>query len=186
VFDGWADAFPEQEVEAVDLQAGLNVPEASMSNYAAVAVRGTAWLPRPLALCGWSSGGLAAMIAARAAEADLLVLLDASPPGEVQGFDESVPLAPGIFDPEETYGPFPQRIRARPESSLARAERKRGISVPALPCPALVVYGDEFAEERGRALAAYYGAEELHFPGLDHWGLVLDERVRNELGRRGE
>jgi hypothetical protein len=53
--------------------------------------------------------------------------------------------------------------------------------VPELPCPALVVYGDEFAEERGHALAARYGAEERAFPGLDHWDLVLDERVRGYL-----
>ena len=181
VFDGWPDAFPGMDVAAVDLQAGLNLAEASMTNYAAVVARATEWLPRPVAICGWSSGGLAAMMAARQAEADLLVLLEASPPGEVQGFDESVPVEPGTFDPEETYGAFPPGMRARPESSLARAERKRGISVPALPCPAVVVYGDEFAEERGRRLAAYYGAEELAFPGLDHWGLVLDEQVRNRL-----
>ena len=184
VFDGWPDAFPGMDVAAVDLQAGLNLAEASMTNYAAVVARATEWLPRPVAICGWSSGGLAAMMAARQAEADLLVLLEASPPGEVQGFDESVPVEPGTFDPEETYGAFPPGMRARPESSLARAERKRGISVPALPCPALVVYGDEFAEERGRRLAAYYGAEELAFPGLDHWGLVLDEQVRNRLRGR--
>ena len=72
-------------------------------------------------------------------------------------------------------------MRARPESLFARGERKRGVSVPELPCPALVVYGDEFPEERGHALAAYYGAEELAFPGLDHWDLVLDERIRNAL-----
>ena len=161
--------------------AGLNVAEASMSNYAAVIVRATEWLPRPVGLCGWSSGGLAAMMAARQAEADLLILLESSPPGEVQGFDESVPLRPGTFDPEETYGAFPPGMRARPESSLARAERKRGISVPSLPCPALVVYGDEFAEERGSRLATHYGADELGFPGLDHWGLVRDERVREGI-----
>ena len=184
VFDGWPDAFPGMDVAAVDLQAGLNLAEASMTNYAAVVARATEWLPRPVAICGWSSGGLAAMMAARQAEADLLVLLEASPPGEVQGFDESVPVEPGTFDPEETYGAFPPGMRARPESSLARAERKRGISVPALPCPALVVYGDGLAEERGRRLAAYYGAEELAFPGLDHWGLVLDEQVRNRLRGR--
>ena len=184
VFDGWPNAFPGMDVAAVDLQAGLNLAEASMTNYAAVVARATEWLPRPVAICGWSSGGLAAMMAARQAEADLLVLLEASPPGEVQGFDESVPVEPGTFDPEETYGAFPPGMRARPESSLARAERKRGISVPALPCPALVVYGDEFAQERGRRLASYYGAEELAFPGLDHWGLVLDEQVRNRLGGR--
>jgi pimeloyl-ACP methyl ester carboxylesterase len=161
--------------------AGLNVAQAAMSNYAAVIVRAAEWLPRPLALCGWSSGGLAAMMAARQAEADLLILLETSPPGEVQGFDESVPLEPGTFDPEETYGAFPPGMRARPESSFARGERKRGISVPSLPCPALVVSGDDFPEERGTSLAAHYGAEELRFPGLDHWGLVLDERVRAAL-----
>jgi pimeloyl-ACP methyl ester carboxylesterase len=181
VFDGWAAAFPEAEVEAVDLHAGLNVAEAAMSNYAAVIARAAEWLPRPLALCGWSSGGLAAMMAARQAEADLLVLLETSPPGEVQGFDDSVPLEPGTFDPEAAYGAFPPGMRARPESLLARAERKRGVSVPSLPCPALVVYGDEFPDDRGRELAAYYTADELPFPGLDHWGLVRDERVRDEL-----
>jgi hypothetical protein len=49
--------------------------------------------------------------------------------------------------------------------------------------PALVVYGHEFPEERGRALAALYGAEELSFPDLDHWGLVLDARVRQAIAR---
>jgi pimeloyl-ACP methyl ester carboxylesterase len=181
VFDGWAEDFPELEVEAVDLHTGLNVAEAAMSNYAAVVARAAEWLPRPLAICGWSSGGLAAMMAARQAEADLLVLLETSPPGEVQGFDGSVPLEPGTFDPEATYGAFPPGMRARPESLLARAERKRGVSVPSLPCPALVVYGDEFPEDRGRELAAYYGAEELPLPGLDHWGLVRDERARDEI-----
>jgi pimeloyl-ACP methyl ester carboxylesterase len=183
VFDGWAAAFPDLEVEAVDLMAGLNVAEAAMSNYAAVIVRAAEWLPRPVALCGWSSGGLAAMMAARQAEADFLILLESSPPGEVQGFDESVPLRTGTFDPEATYGAFPPGMRARPESLLARAERKRGVSVPELPCPALVVYGDAFPEERGRALAALYGAEELALPGLDHWDLVLDETVRDYLSR---
>jgi pimeloyl-ACP methyl ester carboxylesterase len=183
VFDGWLDALPQLEVEAVDLMAGLNVAEASMSNYAAVIVRAAEWLPHPLALCGWSSGGLAAMMAAHRAEADLLILLEASPPAEVQGFDESVPLRPGTFDPEEAYGAFPPGMCARPESLLARAERKRGVSVRELPCPALVVYGEEFPEERGWALAAHYGAEKLAFPGLDHWDLVLDERVRMKLAR---
>jgi pimeloyl-ACP methyl ester carboxylesterase len=181
VFEGWAASFPGVEVEAVDLLGGLNVAEAGMSNYAAVVVRAAEWLPRPLALCGWSSGGLAAMMAARQAEADLLVLLETSPPGEVQGFDDSVTPEPGTFDPEATYGEFPSGMRARLESSFARGERKRGVSVPELPCPALVVYGDEFPEDRGRELAAYYGAEELPLPGLDHWGLVRDERVRDEL-----
>lgn len=41
-----------------------------------------------------------------------------------------------------------------------------------------VVHGDDFPVERGRALAAFYGSEVRAFPGLDHWGLVLDPGVR--------
>lgn len=72
-------------------------------------------------------------------------------------------------------------MRARPESSRARAERKRGISVPSLPCASLVVYGDDFREERGKAVARVYGSDELDLPGLDHWGLVRDVRVRTMI-----
>lgn len=74
-------------------------------------------------------------------------------------------------------------MRARPESRLARAERKRGISVSALPCPSLVAYGDDFREERGRARARLYGSQELDFPGLGHWDLVLEPRVRAAVAR---
>jgi hypothetical protein len=35
---------------------------------------------------------------------------------------------------------------------------------------------------RGRDLARFYRADELGFPGLDHWGLVLDERVPRAIG----
>jgi pimeloyl-ACP methyl ester carboxylesterase len=177
VFERWAGAFPAVRLEAVDLHAGLNVGEAAMSNYAAAVARAVDGLPQPVALCGWSMGGLAAMLAARQAGAQRLVVLEPSPPGEVQGFDPGLPLETGTFDPEDAYGPFPPGARARPESSLARSERRLGVSLPALPCPALVVYGDEFAEARGRAVARFYGAEERFFPGLDHWDLVLDGRV---------
>lgn len=177
MFDAWPDALAELEAHAVDLHAGLNVSEAAMSNYAAVVARGADLLPRPTAICGWSMGGLAAMLAARQAGAARLVLLEPSPPGEVQGFDDAVPLESGTFDPEETYGRFPGEVRPRPESRLARSERKRGISVPFVPCPTLVVYGDDFAEARGRALAGVYSCEELFVPALDHWGLVRDRRV---------
>lgn len=184
IFDRWKDVFAPLEVEAVDLHTGLNVAEAAMSNYAAVVARAADSLPKPLAVCGWSMGGLVAMLAGRQAGADLLVLLEPSPPGEVQGFAEGMPIETGTFDPEEAYGPFPPGIRARPESRLARAERRRGVPLPSLPCPALVVYGEEYANERGRAVARVYGADELPFPGLDHWGLVLDEVVPRALAGR--
>lgn len=177
VFDGWRPVFAGAELEAVDLHAGLNVAEAAMSNYAAVVARAADSLPRPIALCGWSMGGLAAMLATRQAGAERLVVLEPSPPGEVQGFDAGAALETGTFDPEEAYGPFPAGVRARPESRLARSERTRGVSLATLPCPMLVVRGDEFAEERGRAVARFYGAEERPFPGLDHWGLVRDGHV---------
>lgn len=183
VFDAWADGFPGLVVEAVDLHAGLNVAEASMSNYVKIVERAADWLPRPLALCGWSMGGLVAMLAADHVRPDRLVLLEPSPPAEVQGVDRTVELRSGTYAGEAAYGTFPAGIPSRPESSLARAERKRGLSVAQLNCPTLVVYGNEFPDERGQAVARYYGAEELSLPGLDHWGLMLDERCREAVAR---
>lgn len=178
IFEAWADAFPGICVQAIDLQAGLAVAHASMSNYAAVLYRTAELLPPPRAVCGWSMGGLVAMLAAGRAAAERLILVEPSAPAEVQGTDPAIELAEGTFDPEQEYGPFPTGVPGRSESVLARRERKRGISVPALPCPALVVYGDELAAERGRSIGARYGATEAYLPGLDHWGLVLDPRGR--------
>ena len=181
VFDAWGDTFPELELEAVDLHAGLNIAEASMSNYVKIAERAADWLPRPLGVCGWSMGGLVAMLAVNHARPDWLVLLEPSPPAEVQRVDRTVGPRSGTYAGESAYGTFPAGVRSRPESSLARAERKRGLSVAQLDCPTLVVYGHEFADERGRAVARYYGAEELSLPALDHWELVLDERSREAV-----
>ena len=50
-----------------------------------------------------------------------------------------------------------------------------------LPCATLVVYGDEFRAERGTPVAHLYGSEERDFPGLDHWDLVRDRRVREAI-----
>jgi len=181
VFDAWGDTFPELELEAVDLHAGLNIAEASMSNYVKIAERAADWLPRPLGVCGWSMGGLVAMLAVNHARPDWLVLLEPSPPAEVQRVDRTVGPRSGTYAGESAYGTFPAGVRSRPESSLARAERKRGLSVAQLDGPTLVVYGHEFADERGRAVARYYGAEELSLPALDHWELVLDERSRKAV-----
>jgi pimeloyl-ACP methyl ester carboxylesterase len=150
-----------------------------MKDYAVEIAGAAARAPAPVAVCGWSMGGLATMMYARDARVPpaRLVLLEPSPPGEVQGFDANATLATGRFDPEQVYGPFPPGIRSRPESALARSERKQGISVPSLPCRTLVVYGREFPDNRGRRLARHYGAEELEFPDLGHWGLILDRRV---------
>jgi pimeloyl-ACP methyl ester carboxylesterase len=151
-----------------------------MLNYEAAVARTAERLERPLMLLGWSMGGLVAMMAARRVEPDRLVLLEPSPPTEVQGHRD-VRLEAGTYDPEEEYGAFPPGVRARPESKLARSERKRGISVPEVGATTLVVHGDEFAEERGRAVAAHYGAETLHIGGASHWDLVLGKKPVREL-----
>ena len=176
VFAAWR--LPGHELEAVDLHAGLNVAAASMWNYEAVATRACDGLQRPFALLGWSMGGLVAMLAARRVEPDALVLLEPSPPGESA---DGAPPDEGLFDPEEAYGPFPDGMRARPESRYARAERTHGIPVASVPERTLVVAGDEFPVERGTAVARRYGAEELHVAGLDHWGLVLEPGVQERV-----
>lgn len=154
IFDDWEDAFPGFSLLAVDLQQGLDVATASMNDYRQRVVSAIASTKGPVGLCGWSMGGLVGLMAAHEAQVAALVLLDPSPPGEVQGFDASATVEPGIFDPEEVYGPFLDGIGARAESSLARSERKQGISVPKVDCPALVISGDEFREERGSPVAA--------------------------------
>src|SRR5919107_4952046 len=106
VFDGW-------EGEAIDLQAGLNVGAASMLNYEAAGACDAGLVPRPLCLVGWSMGGLAAMMAARRIDPDTLVLLEPSPPAEVQGLDGSVVSEAGAFHPEGTYGGLPPGIPNR-------------------------------------------------------------------------
>ena len=182
VFHEWALAFPRLDMVAIDLQENLDIRRAGMRDYAAAVVVAAARLRQPAALCGWSMGGLVALQAALTMRPDSVILLESSPPGEVQGFNPDVALREGTFDPEEAYGRFPVGQRARPESLLARAERKRGISIPEIPGRSLVVYGDSFPEERGRRIAALYGSAERYFPGLDHWGLVLDPAVRISIG----
>lgn len=177
MFESWQQPGPDLRVVAIDLHAGLDIATARTEDYVRQVIAALENAPGPAALCGWSMGGLVAMAAATRWAVDSLVLLEPSPPAETQGRDPSVGLSSGTFDPEEVYGTFPPGVRARPESATARAERKRGISIPRLPARALVIYGDEFPDERGRAIAKHYGCEEHHLRGLDHWGLVLDERV---------
>lgn len=181
VYEGWSDSFPGVTVLAVDLQDGIDVATASHADYAQSVVEAAATLPTPVVLCGWSMGGLVVLQAAEGVRPHRVVLLEASPPAEVQGCNPETEIADGVFDPEMVYGTFPPGMRARPESVRARAERKRGISIPTLPCPSLVIYGDSFREERGKALAQLYGSDEFDFPGLDHWALVREPRARTTV-----
>lgn len=180
VYDGWLSAFPTLTVEAVDLQEGLTVEQTAMRDYADRAASAARKMPDPVALCGCSMGGLVVQ-AAQEVRPHSVVLLEASAPAEVQDRSPDIQLVAGSFDPEAEYGKFPAGIAARPESLLARAERKRGISVPSLPCPSLVIAGADFPDERGRCLADLYGSEFVEFPELQHFDLVLDAAPRRAV-----
>jgi len=184
IFEEWADTFPTSTLHAVDLQHDVHIQQASMSDYANAIGRAARDLSRPLAVVAWSMGGLAAMMQAEALGTMCLVMVEPSAPAEVQGWHRtSSKVDPGTFDPEAVYGPFPPGIQSRPESSLARAERKAGVSVPTLPCPSVVVSGSEFPVERGSRVAAFYGSDQLRFPRFDHWGLVREHRVRAAIAQ---
>jgi pimeloyl-ACP methyl ester carboxylesterase len=182
IYADWPADFPSIHVRTVDLHDGLDVSRVSHADYAARVVSAARKLEAPVSLCGWSMGGLVVLQAVAEVRPHSVVVMEPSPPAEAQGFDSSIVTAPGTFDPEHVYGSFPPGVVARPESSLARSERKRGISVPSLPCPSLVVFGRDFAEERGRAVARLYGSEQLPFPELGHWDLVREPRVRVAIG----
>lgn len=152
-----------------------------MSDYADRVVSAARAMPGQVTLCGWSMGGLVVLQAAQTMQPHSVILLEASAPAEIQGRHPDVQLVGGAFDPEAEYGTFPDGIAARPESLLARAERKRGISVPSLPCPSLVIAGADFPNERGRALADLYGSEFVSFPKLRHFELVLDAAPRRTV-----
>jgi pimeloyl-ACP methyl ester carboxylesterase len=181
IFDEWHGSFPGMRIAAVDLQEGLDVAQASMSDYADRVIEAADALPPPVSVCGWSMGGLVVLQAADRIRPHSVIVIEPSPPGEIQGFDPTIEPSAGTVDPQAVYGTFPAGVHTRLESALARAERKRGVTVPRLPCRSLVIYGDEFAEERGRRVAQFYGSEERPFPGLDHWGLVRDPGVREAI-----
>jgi pimeloyl-ACP methyl ester carboxylesterase len=149
---------------------------------------------RPI-IVGWSMGGLVAMMAAEAGLARASVGLAPSTPSRT--VDAGVELRVGEFGPEE-YGiasldpdrPQPsmpdldreeREIALRSlgrESRYARDDRKRGIVIPSLPCPLLIVTG---ALDRQWPREQYDGlhlpADHLVADGASHWGLVLNRRA---------
>jgi dienelactone hydrolase len=181
VYTDWAASFPTLTVSAVDLQEGIAVEHASMADYAARVTAAARALPQPVALCGWSMGGLIVLQAAEGVQPHSVILLEPSAPAEIQGYNPDVPLVEGAFDPEAEYGMFPDGIKAQPESLLARAERKRGISVSSLACPSLVIASAAFADERGRSVADLYGSTLVEFPELGHFDLVLHAAPRQAV-----
>lgn len=178
VFDDWVAGWPGDDVRVPDLQEGLDVARATMTDYADRVV--AAADGGPALLCGWSMGGLVAMMAAGRCAATGLVVIEPSVPSEIDGGDPARALQPGTYD-SSVYGGVTPGMRHRPESLLARTERKRGISVPAIGCPMLVVAGRDYTGERGRPVADRYGADLLLFPELGHFDLVTDPRVREGI-----
>jgi pimeloyl-ACP methyl ester carboxylesterase len=133
IFDPWPASFPNLDVRAIDLHEHLDISHASMNDYADRLVEAATELPAPVSICGWSMGGLVAMLAASRLPIapHSLILIESSPPGEIQGFqpEQELESRSGRFNPQSVYGAFPAGLHARPESLLARAERKRGIPV---------------------------------------------------------
>jgi pimeloyl-ACP methyl ester carboxylesterase len=181
VFEGWAELWPDDDVRIPDLQEGLDVAQATMSDYADRVLAAVG--DKPAVLCGWSMGGLVAMMAGLSCEPAALVVIEPSVPVQIDGGDPDWPLEAGTYDAESTYGPSAPGMAHRPESRLARGERKRGISVPTTTCPMLVVAGRDYTSERGRPVAEYYGAELMEFPRLRHFQLVVDPQVRVAIAR---
>jgi pimeloyl-ACP methyl ester carboxylesterase len=137
VYDGWAENFPGVRVSAVDLQDKLDVAVASHDDYAHGVLTAAASVPAPVALCGWSMGGLVVLQTAQLMRPHRVVLLEASAPAEVQGFNPDTEIAGGSFDPEAVYGRFTDGMAPRPESSRARAERNAASQSPAFRAPRL-------------------------------------------------
>jgi pimeloyl-ACP methyl ester carboxylesterase len=179
VFDDWADI--DASLLAPDLQAGLDVGAARMSDYAAQAERACRGAPRPFALLGWSMGGLVAMMAAASVRPDALVLLEPSAPLQTLDDRPTVENRSGTFDPAQVYGFNDPKGRA--ESWPALIERTRGISVPTLGGPALIVFGDSVPASRGARIAQHYGCDSLHFARFNHGDVVHRPEVRQAVHR---
>lgn len=185
VFDAWPGRWPGYDARIPDLQDGLDVGHASMADYAA---RVTAAATPGAVVVGWSMGGLVAMLAAAELTPAALVVIEPSPPMQAGRADPDVVVEPGTYDAAEVYGPVSDPSQTRPESALARAERLRGISVPRIACPMLVVAGRDYLDTRGRPVADFYRAHLLEFPDLDHGELVSEpevcDAVRSWVDRR--
>lgn len=118
MWEGW-------EGTAIDLQAGLNVAEASMLNYEAAVACDAGLERRPLCLVGRGLGALAVLLAARRVLPAAIALVEPWPPDE------------------------PSERATRPESPIALEESRRGLDVPRPEAPVLVVGNPALAELLG-------------------------------------
>lgn len=179
-FSGWAEDLSEFEVVTPDFQIGHDPSCASMDDYVAVALAAAEGAATAV-LCGWSMGGLVALMAAQHRRMSAVVVLEPSLPSELGGTDAAVTPMPGAYHPDDVYGPSLDGPPTRLESRLALDERRRGISVHGVDAPLLVVAGSSYPVDRGSAVAEYYGGALLTFPALPHAALVRDPAVRHGI-----
>lgn len=116
IFETWPASLPDWEVIAPDLQAGLDLSSASMNDYADAANRAAfrSSSDARVVVCGWSMGGLVALMAAPHIRPDALILLEPSLPAEIAGTHYDVQLRDGTYDPTESYGRWPDDPPTRP------------------------------------------------------------------------
>ncbi len=190
---GWPAYAPD--LRGHGASAPMDLSAVTMADYAADVAQVVRQLRDRPVLVGWSMGGLVAMMVAATGAARACVALAPSAPSET--LYPSVPLRRGEFgpeeygitgdDPDDQQGPMPDLDRAERlialgslgrESRLARDERKRGITIPSLPCPLLVVTGTaDLQWPRERYAAIHVPADYLEVEGASHWGLVLSRRA---------
>lgn len=179
VFEPWVGRFPTFEVRVPDLQAGLVVERASMADYAARVVAAAGGPGAVVA--AWSMGGLVAMLAAQQQRPAALVLVEPSLPRELGRHDPAVVPTVGLYDAESMYGPLPPGTRHRPESRFALGERQRGMRIPRIDCPLLVIASSTYPTSRGSDVVDHYGGELLEFPGLDHASVITAPEVADAI-----
>ena len=190
---------------AIDLRghgkSSGSVDGATMWDYADDVVSVVNQLRETPVVMGWSMGGLVAMMVACKGMAQACVGLAPSVPVAKRKGGFWVRL--GVFGPEE-YGIVSLDAANQPtmpdlnseerhialesasqESRTARDERKAGIVLKSLPCPLLIVTGDE---DRSWPKSAYENlhltTEYLNSLGASHWGLVLNRRSLPNLSAR--
>jgi pimeloyl-ACP methyl ester carboxylesterase len=174
---------------------GDDLARTSMSDYAADVARVVTALVRPPVLVGWSMGGLAALMAA--AQLPVVAVVGLAPSVPARTRDATVLLREGTFGPEE-YGILSREPHDQPtmpdldederrlaltslgpESRRARDERKAGVVVARLSCPALIVASTADASFPPAAYDSELAvpAERLVVEGASHWGLVVNRRL---------
>ncbi len=115
-FTHWPADFPDHDVSAPDLQAGLNVATVGMDDYARAArealtapLSGPLYVPQPTVVCGWSMGGLIALMLAAPHAGPValsaVVVIEPSPPSQLGGQHPEVRSARAATTPTTCTAP---------------------------------------------------------------------------------